>query len=159
MTGEVFQLMKACCEGKKKKDFVFTRDDGARVIDPRDDWYELCVASGLGQFVPAKRANGDDYQKYEGLKPHDFRRSAIRNLIRARVPQNTAMKISGHKSVEVFRRYDIINEVDLADGTAMLEHSRQLTGGTPTTQLTQKLTHPLPTLLYSRHKSRVTSLE
>ena len=56
-------------------DFVFTREDGSRsrIVDPRADWYTLCVASGLGVYVPAKRANGEDYKKYRGLTPARFR--------------------------------------------------------------------------------------
>ena len=27
------------------------------VVDPRHDWYTLCVTSGLGKFEPAKRKN------------------------------------------------------------------------------------------------------
>jgi integrase len=39
--------------------------------------------------------------------PHDFRRSAARNLIKAGVDRRTAMRITGHKTEEVFERYNI----------------------------------------------------
>jgi integrase len=47
----------------------------------------------------------------------DFRRTAVRNLIRAGVQQSIAMKITGHKTDSIFRRYLIVDEELLAQAT------------------------------------------
>jgi len=62
-----------------------------------------------------------DACKFTGYRFHDFRRCAIRNLIRAGVDEETAMMISGHKTREVFRRYDIKDEADLEEAARKIE--------------------------------------
>lgn len=51
---------------------------------------------------------------------HDLRRTAVRNLERAGVPRSVAMKLTGHKTEAIYRRYAIVSEADLSDGIKKL---------------------------------------
>jgi integrase len=82
---------------------VFHRFGGKPIKYVYGSWRNACKAAGLKRL------------------PHDFRRSAVRNLIRAGVDQRTAMELTGHKTVAVFHRYRIVNETDLRDAVKKLE--------------------------------------
>jgi len=133
MTPEVFELLSACCQAKAPDDFVFTRDTCMQVVDPRKEWYDLCVRSGLGHWVPAQRKNGKEFNSYQGLNLHDFRRSAIRNMTRRGVSETVALKISGHKTISVFKRYNIVDERDLEQASKLIEAGRKLDVSEPRT--------------------------
>ena len=69
----------------------------------RKAWQQACAAAG----VP-------------GRILHDFRRTAVRNLERAGVPRSVAMKMVGHKTESVYRRYAVVDEAMLRDAAVKL---------------------------------------
>lgn len=105
MTSDVYALLSECVRGKGEADYVFTWQDGRPVRDFRSAWAKMAQAAGL-----------------PGLLLHDFRRSAIRNMIRRGVSATVAKKISGHLTDSVFQRYNITDERDLAEAALLIEH-------------------------------------
>lgn len=75
-----------------------------RIISFAKAWKSACRAAGC-----------------PGRLPHDLRRTAVRNLVRAGIPQTVAMQMTGHKTDSVFRRYDIVSSGDLRDAARKLD--------------------------------------
>ena len=59
--------------------------------------------------------------KLTGRIPHDFRRTAVRNLERAGVPRSTAKAMVGHRTDAIYERYAIVDDTMLREGMAKLD--------------------------------------
>ena len=103
---------------------VFHRK-GQPVKSFRRTWADACKKTGL-----------------PGLLFHDLRRSAVRNLERAGVSRSVAMKLVGHKTESVYRRYAIVAESDLREAGAKLSALGDNQGGIRVTA--RKGRHPNP---------------
>jgi integrase len=66
--------------------------DGRRIFNYYPQWHAACQAA-----------------RCVGRIPHDLRRTAVRRLIRAGIPQQVAMTLTGHESPTVFARYAIVD--------------------------------------------------
>jgi integrase len=115
----------------KSSEWIFPRPDGKKILPTTlcKQWDRACEKAGL-----------------QGYIFHDLRRTGVRNLIRAGVPQTVAMAISGHKSDAVFRRYDIVDPRDLKKAMEAVEKSHcassVYSGGGKPVQVTDP--QPLP---------------
>ena len=80
--------------------------------------------AGLGTRITDK--NGKLIKAVAYRIPHDFRRTAIRNLERACVPRSAAMKMVGHRTEAVYRRYAIAEEKMLTEAADKLDQFQAL---------------------------------
>lgn len=87
--------------------WLFHRD-GKPIKTFRKSWITACVSAGFGHVI--KNTKGKVVKKVADRIPHDFRRTAVRNLERAGVARSAAMKMVGHKTESIYRRYAIADE-------------------------------------------------
>jgi len=141
-------MIKLLAEKSKSKRARLLPIDGALrdIIDRRSKVRDLTcvfvfhrngrpVKSFRRAFNAAKVAAGRPE-----LVPHDLRRSAIRNFRRAGLSETEGMMLSGHKTNSVYRRYDIIDEVDLRESmTRVQRHLKREIGQTNVVRLKKKV--------------------
>jgi integrase len=77
--------------------------EGKPIGSFRKAWASACKRAGIA-----------------GKIPHDFRRTAVRNLERAGVPRSAAMAMVGHQTESIYRRYAIADEAMLKEGAVKL---------------------------------------
>jgi integrase len=82
---------------------VFHRD-GVPFKEFRRSWQKACDAAG----VPT-------------LKFHDLRRTAVRNMRRAGVPQVVRTRILGHRTDSMERRYNIVDVDDIRAAKELMQ--------------------------------------
>ena len=111
-------------------DWVFHRQ-GEPIKPFYKTWNRACAEAGIA----TKRI------------PHNFRRTAVRNLVRAGVPERVAMAVTGFKTRSVFERYNIVSEGDLEEAARRIDQQIASRIGTtlgtitPHTQTEHSLSH------------------
>ena len=114
--------------------------DGKPVGDFRKAWATACCKAGIGELLCPNCKIAVDAQhkcakcsqswtreelKYAGRVFHDFRRTAVRDMVRAGVPETVAMSISGHRTRSMFDRYNITDERDRRQALRAMQEYRQ----------------------------------
>jgi len=113
--------------------YVF-HQEGRKIREFRKTWEAALIESGIGASYKCKDCGSlveivkkvkrkericsrcrSKRLKWAGKIFHDFRRTAVRNMVRAGIPELVAMKISGHKTRSVFDRYNIVSQEDLKE--------------------------------------------
>src|SRR5215475_4194659 len=79
-------------------------DHGQRIVNYYKRWHRACQEASLS-----------------GKIPHDFRRTAVRNMVLAGIPERVAMQMAGHKTRSIFDRYHIVSDGDLQEAAKRLE--------------------------------------
>jgi integrase len=82
--------------------WLFHDDHGKPITSFRTAWLGACKRAAIRKL------------------PHDLRRTAVRNLERAGVPRSAAMKMVGHKTESIYRRYSIVDAKVLEEAAVKL---------------------------------------
>ena len=99
---------------------------GERIRDFRRAWKTACMNAMLdgtkGEERKRRKAELEANPNQGLLKMlrHDFRRTAVRNMVNRGVPERVAMKITGRRTRTIFDRYHIVSPADLQEAARKL---------------------------------------
>jgi integrase len=137
-TGGFARLEPGTTKNREGRSFPITPALRA-VLERRQEWTRRCERAQARIIPLVFHRSGDPIRSFRrswadacgkvgrpGLLFHDLRRSAVRNLERAGIPRSVAMKLTGHKTESVYRRYAIVAEADLRDAGIKLAASADM---------------------------------
>ena len=124
----MLEAQRACTDQVQRQEGRFVtrvfHRNGKAIAGFRKAWERACYNAGLPCKVETERRS-DGTVRITKIKAqnilHDFRRTAVRNLVRAGVPEQVAMKMTGHKTRSVFERYNIVSPADLEEASRRLD--------------------------------------
>ena len=126
LTEEIEEILARRKSDRRPGCDLILHHDGAPIVDYRKCWYSACVCLGLGAYYcrDCRDAQGrytsklnvdkkcsvcgkswGENPKYIGRIFHDFRRSAAHEVWKAGSSVDDCMKITGHKTSSMFKRY------------------------------------------------------
>lgn len=107
ITKRLREILEPLQPAKPSRDaLVFTEADGSAISDSRfyDRWHPACKAAGFPDLIP-----------------HDLRRSSVREMERKGIPRQVAMRLVGHRTESIYRRYALVLEADIHEAGSRLD--------------------------------------